>query len=258
MSALLLLLLQASDKDAERAVKDFRAALAGSDASSRTAFAAKALETPHERVVRAVAELLAGDTDDVRIGVATLLGETDHPASADALVRALAQNEKRPEVASAIARALGELGWQSACPALEALLKRAEAEDVRAFLPAVLDALGRLGSPGSLEPLLDLLRLVEGPRRAPWAGEPELRIRAALALAAITGVRGRDAREFEEAWKAQQEKVRAGAKKTWWLKKSGERTELPAAEKGPADTLLVATRYVDPPPERRARLRRKK
>ena len=63
--------------------------------------------------------------EDVRIGVAGALAEVDHPASVEVLSHALAANERRPAVVEALAAALAELGWQSACPALESMVKRA-------------------------------------------------------------------------------------------------------------------------------------
>jgi HEAT repeat protein len=258
MIALLAILLQASDKDADEALKTFKAALAKADAPARTAAAAAALETPHERVIRAVAELLATDTEDVRIGVASALGDTDHPAAVEALVHAMAANEKRPAVASAISTALGELGWQAACPVLEALLRRAGLDDVREFLPPAIEALGRLGSATSVDPLLDLVRLFEGPRRVPWKGEGEIRRKAEAAVVAITGAEGRNSREVEAWWKANATALRAGARKIWWLKKTGERVETGSADKAPPDATLVATRLVEPPAERPAKTKKKK
>ena len=261
MSALpLLLLLQAapSDKDADEAVKAFKAAIAKADAPARTAAAVLALETAHERVIRAVGELLTADTEDVRIGVANALADTDHPAAVEALVHALAASEKRPAVAAAIAAALGEQGGQAACPALEALLKRAGVDDVREFLPAAIESLGRLGSSTSVEPLLDLVRVFEGPRRVPWKGEGEIRRKAEAAIIAVSGAEGRNSRDVEAWWKTNGPSLKAGARKTWWLKKSGERIETGAADKAPADAILVATRLVEPPAARPAKTKKKK
>ena len=254
----LILLMEVSDKEADDALKAFKAALAGADAAARTAAAAKALETPHERVLRAVGELLTSDVEDVRIGVANAMADVDHPAAVEALTHAIPANEKRPAVEAAIAAALGELGWQTACPALEALVKRVGVEDVREFLPAAIEALGRLGSPTSVDPLLDLVRLFEGPKRTPWKGEAEIRRKAEAAVIAITGAEGRNAREVEAWYKANLPALRAGARRTWWLKKTGERTETGSADKPPADAILVATRLVDPPAARPAKTKKKK
>lgn len=258
MSLLLALLLQASDKEADEAVRTYRTALAGADAAGRRLAAQQALETAHERVIKAVADLLTGDVEDVRIGVAAALAEVDHPASVDVLVHALGPNEKRPEVVAALCAALVELGWQSACPALEALLRRVGAEEVREILPPVLDALGRLGSATSIEPLLDLIRVFEGPRRAPWKGEKGLQRKAEEALAAVAGYAAKNTREFDDWWKANRPSLLAGARKIWWSKKTGERLETSSADKGPAEALLVSTRLTDPPAAGRAPKPKKK
>lgn len=255
LSLLLAGLLQA---DPEETLRTLKAALAKEDAAGRLAAARKALETPHERVIRAVGELLVSDTEEVRIGAAAALADVDHPVSAEVLVRALAANERRAEVVAALSTALVELGWQSACPALEGMLKRVGVAEVRDVLPPVVEALGQLGSASSIDPLLDLLRLFEGPRRAPWKGEAELRRKADAALQAITGYAGRSSRDFDDWWKANRGSIQAGARRAWWLKKTGERVETGSADKAPADALLVATRLVDPPAPRTAKAKKKR
>ncbi len=255
LNLLLCALLQA---DPEETLRTLKAALGKEDAAGRLAAVQKALETPHERVIRAVGELLASETEELRIGAAVALAETDHPVSPEVLLRALAPNERRPEVVAALCAALAELGWQSACPALEGLLKRAGVAEVREILPPVLEALGQLGSASSIDPLLDLLRLFEGPRRAPWKGEAELRRKADAALQAITGYAGRNSRDVEDWWKANRGSLQAGARRTWWMKKTGERVETGSADKAPADAILVATRLVEPPAARPAKAKKKR
>jgi HEAT repeat protein len=258
MDMMPLLLLLALQGDPDDVLRDFKAALAHADAAGRTLAVQKALETPHDRVIRAVGELLLSDVEDVRIGVAAALAEVDHPVAADVLLHGLSGNEKRPEVVAAIAAALAELGWQSVCPALEGLLKRAGAAEVRDILPDVVDTLGRLGSPTSVDPLQDLVRLFEGPRRSPWKGEGELRRKAEAALQAITGYAFRSSGDFDAWWKANRASLLAGSRRTWWMKKTGEREQSGSADKAPADALLVATRLVEPAAARPARTKKKR
>ena len=91
---LLLLALQAlpGEKDAEAAVRDMRAAFAGATPEKRVEAIREALRTPHERVIRAVGDVFdsASEGETVRIGAAAALGDLDHPASVDVLLRALA------------------------------------------------------------------------------------------------------------------------------------------------------------------------
>lgn len=247
-----------TEKQAEEAVRAMRAEFARSDNSGKIGAVHLALATLHERVIRSVGELFQSEPDEVRIGVAGALAAADHPASVAALVAGLAANERRPAVASAVCKALGELGWQKAAPALEACIRRAASPDVRAFLPEAFAALGRLGATSSIPPLLDFLRLLENPKHEPLPGEKGLRRAAEAALRAVAGAEFRDAAEAEAWWKANSAALLAAARKTVWSRKTGERSELLAAEKTPADVDVVAVRITEPAADPKPKRKNKK
>jgi hypothetical protein len=247
-SALLLLLAQAvpADADADRAVAAWRAACAGAMEDARIAALKTALETPHEKVLRAVAEVFTADTEKVRLAAAPAFGEVDHPAAVDALVAALLANYRRPEVLKVLLDALAELGWQRACPALEKLVAQVAAEDVREVLPEVLELLGKLGAVSSIGPLCDLLRKIEGPKKSGWSNERRLHDRALSALAAITGMPFRKGADCEDWWRSNAAALKPTALRVYWLPKTHERVAVAPHEKAPADAVLVWSRLTEP------------
>src|SRR6185295_5373044 len=110
---LLALLVQdsaPSDTDAEAALRKFREDCRNSAAEGRIAALRDVVKTRHERVARAVGEMLIVEADPVRIAAAAALGDLDHPASSEALSDALRTNLRRDEVVRAILKTIGELG----------------------------------------------------------------------------------------------------------------------------------------------------
>jgi HEAT repeat protein len=246
----LLVVLQAappSEKEADDAVRALRAETARADNPGKIAAAQAALAVLHERVVRAVADALTAEPDEVRIGVAGALAAADHPAAVSALVSALAANERRPAVARAICEAISALGWQKASPPLETYLKRSDSPDVRALLPDVIETLGELGATSSLPALLEFLGSLDGAKRDGGPGEGQARKAAETALRNLTGTELRRPAEYGPWWKANSTALLATARKTVWSKRTGERSVLLAAEKIPADAELVSVRIADPP-----------
>jgi HEAT repeat protein len=261
MTLLLLLLAQSlpTEKEADTAVQVLRGVLAGGGLEARSSAVVEALKVEHEKVIKAVGEALGSEADPVRIAAAQALAEVDHPASVEALVRGLAANERRVEVATAITTALGQLGWESGAAPLHDLVRRVGNEDARAILPGALEALGRIGAASSVEVLFELLRKLQAGKRAAWPNEGELNRSALNALAAITGGPAlKKIDDWEDWWKANREALAAGAVRTYWLRKVHERIFVAASERAPADAIHVSTRISPPPAAPAARKKKKK
>jgi len=248
MWTLLLVALLAQDpvpteKDGDAAVRKLKDECAKATIEGKIAAIQEAVKTEHERVLKAIGEMLLNEADPVRVAAATALGNADHPASADALAAAVLPNLRREEVLPAILKAIAELGWQSPAGRLNDLLSKVGDADVRAALPNVIDALGKLGSPSSIDPLIDLLlKLENGGRKNPWPNEGPMRREAESALRAITGMDLRRVADWNAWWTANQEVLRQKMSRTYWVKKSQDRVDLGATEKAPADAVLVASR----------------
>jgi len=253
MIALLLCALLAqdpvpSDKEGESAAKTLKEVCAKSTIEGKIAALQEALKVEHEKVIKAVGEMLLVEADPVRIAGATALGAVDHPASAEVLMTALPPNLRREEVYPAILKAIGELGWQSAAARLNEMLSKVGDADVRATLPSVIATLGQLGAATSIDPLIDLLQKVEnGARRNPWPNEGQMRKAAEDALRSITGMEFRRVSDWEPWWRANQEILRNKVQRSYWVRKTQDRVEVSPAEKAPADSILVAARIHSAP-----------
>lgn len=248
--ALLLCLLSPqdgpfSDKDAEETLKKLRADFEGASIEKRVVAVQEALKIAHERVIRAMSDILAKEPNPVRAAAAKALADADHPASADVLVKAIAVNLSRPEVIPEILRAIGDLGYQSACPALHEYVRKVGDPDVRNIMIEVLEALGDLGSLTSVEPLVELLQKMEGGRRA-WVNEAGIRGAADRALQAILGQNFNRALDWSNYWRQNEAFLKAGLTRTYWLRKTQQRTDAGPLDKAPADAVLVCARLHPP------------
>ncbi len=258
LAALILLQDPPGDKEGEAAVRKLKEDFTGATLERKAAIVAEALAAcPQEKLIKAVGELLHGEADSVRLPAVQALSDVDHPASVEALVAALPANARRLEVASAIIKALGELGWQSACPVLHEQLRHAAQAEVREYLPLVLDALGRIGNPASIDVVADFLESIEGPRRDPWPNLGPIRRSAENALRDISGAQFRKAEEWKSWWRAGQEIMKGRAVRSYWLKKTHERVAAGPAEKTPSDALLVGIRISTAKEAPRPRKRKK-
>ena len=132
-------------------------------------------------------------------------------------------------------------------PALHSLVRRVAEADVRASLPSVIRALGLIGSAGSVELLADLLIQIQGPRRNPWQNEGAMAKAADGALKAITGFDFKKGSEWLEWWKGHRDELLPTAKRTYWNRKTHERTIVEPGQKAPDDSALVATRIMEAP-----------
>ncbi len=250
-AALILSLLCSQDglfteKDADDALKKMKADFEGAAIEKRAAAVQEALKIEHEKVIRAVAEVFTKEPNPVRVAAAKALAEVDHPASVEALLKAMAANQNRAEVMPEILKALGALGYQSACPALHEYVKKVGDPDVRLFLPEVIDVLGRLGCVASVDPLVDLLRKMEGGRRNSWLNEVQLLRGTEQALQAILGQNLRRSLDWDNYWRQNAEFLKAGMTRTYWLKKNQGRIDAGPQEKAPADSVFVAARLFAP------------
>jgi hypothetical protein len=130
--------------------------------------------------------------------------------------------------------------------------------DVREILPEVIETLGKLGNPASIDPIADLLQKFEGPRRDPWPNEGAIRRRTEEALREISGAQFRKADEWKAWWRSSSEIMKGRARRVFWSRKTHERAEAGPAEKAPADALLVSIRITEPEEDRRAPKSKKK
>jgi HEAT repeat protein len=233
-----------SDEDAERAVRELKKGLQETADDAKIAALREALKVVHEKVIRAVGDLLTSASDTVRVACADALRDIDHPASVAVLTAAIPANLKTPSVAGAIVRALGRLGWESAAAPLHDLLKRAADAATK---EEVVGALGQIGSVSSIKVLFEMLpRLKDGNEE-----ERKLRRRAITALDQIA-IRKEDKKPgttgfTEKWWEDNRERLLAGVRRTYWSKKTHERTVVGPGEKPPADSVLVCTRITDAP-----------
>lgn len=263
MIVLLALLPQEipTDEQAEQALKTFRETIRDASDNGQIEAARDALTTPHEKVIKTVGKLLTSDSSRVRIGVALALGDVDHPASVDMLVPTVNANRKNPLVITALSEALAKLGWERGAQALNAQLKNVGDEDVRESIIKVIEAIGKIGSPSSVEPLTDLLaKLQNRGRRNPWPNTNRIISSAVAALRAITGGNEKNHTDWRKWWKENKDGLFAEAKATYWKKETHQREEIAYGDRPPAKSVLVGVRLVDPPdpPKKRNKKKKKK
>ncbi len=232
-----------TDKEGEAAAHKLREEAAKSSIEGKITALREALKVEHQSVIKVVGEMLITEADSVRIAGANALAAVDHPASADVLVNALLVNLRREEVAAAIFKAIGELGWQTAAPKINDLLSKVGEPEIRAILPQACKALGELASTTSVDPLIDLLEKLEnGARRNPWPNEGPMRRNAEEALREITGMQFKNVAEWAPWWRANKESLQAKMMRVYWVRKTQDRVDVAPGDKTPADAILVASR----------------
>jgi HEAT repeat protein len=239
-----------TEKDADAAVKKLKETVADAGDDAKIAAIQEALAVRHETVIRAVAGLIASETERVTIGGVLALGDADHPVAAELLAKMVASRVKQAPVLAALCSALGKLGWQNGVGPLVEVVKKVGDADVRPVVPEALNALGQIGSTAGVDAAIDLLRKLDGRGRDPWKNEGELRQAANGALRAMIGGDGANrSLEWDNWWRDNKQKLAAAGKTTWWVKSTMQRSITGPGEKAPADALAVVTRVVDPQPE---------
>ncbi len=234
-SILLLGTVQVAGDD-EKACLDaldvFRAGLRSASPAARAQAAMELARHKCPKAVAGLASLLTADVDSVRIAAAKSLGSFDDPKAVDAVAGAVAVNAQRHEVLEAMAKALEDLDWEAGALQLNPLLAKHHDKDILETLHVVVPVLGKLGSMSSVEPLITLLEHAEseGKRvRAAGiraAGNPKM---AALetpirkALQDITGGSQGTGDKWDDWWKANRDRLVAGATLTYRCKASGKR-----------------------------------
>lgn len=253
----------ATDKEADEAVAAFKKDLGSASGliSAQIAALTKIAEVRHAKVIHAVAGQLGNPSDDVAGAAALALGKLDHPSSAQALATALPLAEQRPVVATAILRALGQLKYELAAPAINKLIDKSGDDEVIEFMDDLFLAAAMIGSASSVDALIGFRHKTEhtgrrggirgGRRGARDQDLVKLRPACDASLKAITGLDGGNANDWEQAWKVARPDLTAAAKATWLNSQTWERVEVtagqkPQGEKG-TEFLLVGVRLVDPP-----------
>lgn len=264
---------EAAKEDPEECLKTleaFRLAYRSGADSGRAAAAGLLAKHPCPKSVEALSALLTGEVDSVRIAAARVLGGFDLPKALAAVAEAVPQNAQRHEVLEALAKALESLDWELGAETLNPLLPKHHDKDVLDTLHVVVPVLGKLGSPSSVEPLIKLLEHAEneGKRvRAAGvraAGNPKMQALEApvrKALAEITGGSEQSADKWDAWWKANRDRLLAGANVVYrcretakrWGQKAGEAQECPFHEKPQRDGQVVKTRLVGSSKDRCAR-----
>lgn len=247
------------DEDPEsckKALQAFRDGYKRGQESDRAAAVAGLTNHPCPKAVDLLAPLLTSETDLVRVAAANVLGTLDNPKAVEVLSAALEPSVGRHEALEALAKALERLDWEASAERLHPLLSKHHDKAVLDTLHVVVPVLGKLGSAGSVEPLLRLLEHAEndgmntrvGGRRI--AGNRQM---AALeapvrkALSDITGGNEPTSDKWEAWWKANRERLQANAMITYrcrttgkrWIQKPGEAQECPFHDNEAKDGLVV-------------------
>lgn len=245
-------------EECKKALEAFRVAYKSGAESGRSAAVGLLAKHPCPKAVDALAPMLTAETDTVRIAAAKVLGGFDLPRAMEAVASAVPPNSQRHEVLEALAKALETLDWEAGAESLNPILPKHHDKDVLETLHVVVPVLGKLGSASSVEPLIQLLQHAEneGKRvRAAGvraAGNPKmLALEAPIrkALQEITGGSEATADKWDDWWKANRERLLAGAtivyrcKETGkrWGQKVGESQNCPHHEKDIKDGMIVKT-----------------
>lgn len=265
MSYLIALLLaspglaQAEDpEECKKSLEAFRLAYKGGAESGRSAAVGLLTKHPCAKSVDALSPMLTAETDAVRIAAAKVLGGFDLPKAVEAVAAAVPPNTQRHEVLEALAKALESLDWELGAETLNPILPKHHDKDVLETLHVVVPVLGKLGSASSVEPLIQLLQHAEneGKRvRAAGvraAGNPKmlaLETPIRKALQEITGGSEATADKWDDWWKANRERLLAGATIVYrckasgkrWGQKAGEAQHCPHHDKDEKDGVVVKT-----------------
>lgn len=233
----------ATDEEAETALSKFKKDMSADLASAQITAMKEVAKCRHEKVIRAIAQYLASNHPDVATSAALQLGEQDHPASAEVLVKGVVPNEKRPVVLGAIFSSLGKLGYESASGPLVRLLDKSNEDGWKKALEEGINAIGRIGSANAVDPILDWRRKQAGGGfgGGRWGGgggggnqgSGRLWSASDRALKSITGGDEETTADWEKWWKANRADLQAAATVTYRCKISWERYDGMAGKRNP-------------------------
>ena len=231
-----------SEAQVETAWRKLKEECVKTEVPARVAAVKDALQTHHERIIKAMEELLKGDSDPVRLAIAETLVTVDHPASADVLFTSLASNYKKTDVAKAILKSLGELGYESQVSRLNGLLDRYGDGEVQPIMCEIVGTVAAIRNLSSVDPLLNLLSKIEKPTGKAASNEEAVRREVEVALNIILGEDFTKVADWKQWWTAYKPDLQAMVLKTYWVRKTQARVQVKPGEKAPADSILVWTR----------------
>ena len=193
--------------------------------------------------VAAIAHYLSSESPALRIAAAKALGTMDHPKSVEALANAVVPSEADKTVFDAVVKAVEKVDYESGAESLHAVLARFHEQGMLDYVKEVIPVLGKLGSGGSVDPLLTLLEHVETESKGGRVGKvrtanntAQNKALAALAgpikaaLAAITGGNQPNSTLWRDWWQANKESLTAGATIVYRCKLTGKRWSQTAGE----------------------------
>jgi HEAT repeat protein len=156
---LLALALQADEAAADAAIDAFKKATSSASAADRAAAALQLGRTPHPKTLAVLKGLLGKDEAVVRSAAARALGgfEDHRKEAAVALLNALGPNAREPGALAAILEAIGKVGDASNAPTLHRFFDEREPMVARASYAAT----AQIGSPASVDPLIEYLKKLE-------------------------------------------------------------------------------------------------
>jgi HEAT repeat protein len=233
-----------SEEECKSALAAFHAAWKGDSETGKIAAIHEVSKHHCEKTLALLAPLLVMDAEKVRVTAAKALGKFDNGKAVAALAEAAGPNDKDTAVLDAIAQALKDLDWEAGAEQLNPYLKDHEKQVVDA-LHVIVPVLGALGSPSSVEPLIELLRYSENEKSGRVAVKgiktggknsnagkiTALKGPVEKALQEITGHSPEPtARAWEDWWKANSAALIAGAKIVYRCKATGKRWEEKAGE----------------------------
>ncbi|MHC4607677.1 MAG: HEAT repeat domain-containing protein [Planctomycetota bacterium] len=234
-----------TDEEAKKAIEVLKETLkAAEEEPLRIEAAREALKTPHEKVIKAVAKLLRGESDNVRMGVAGAIAEVDHPASVDVLLKALKSSRDKEYVYRTILGALGKLGWERALKTLHGLLGDVKSPASRKMIPFVVNAIRAICSPQSVPALIHFLGRVEGTKDRQ---DQEFQAKAIATLRYITSGNCWASGEWSNWWAANRGWILKECVIVYWLKDTHKRVKILASAKAPKGAERVVMRFGEAP-----------
>lgn len=237
---------RAEEQKARDAIKLFQKSYASPDETMRAQAVGNLAQFHHELVVQQLAPILTSDTNPVRIAVAQGLAGIECLESVKALAGAVEPNIKETKVLEEISKALQKLDWEAGAAVLNPLLEKYTNDDILAALDTIIPVLGKIGSPTSVDLLVDLLEDTElpvgGARRAGklkgrGAGNKygkeisKLKKPVSTALSDITGWKESDSQAWRKKWEAEGRELLTNPTIVYFCRNTGKKWEQKKSEK---------------------------